>query len=89
MFTDSANHKLYTFDTIAGTETGALNVIGSERAVEFNPVEMASASFQYALEVSWYGAVVNFNSGNDPIYPSSSDIGLWVTVEYPPNVAVS
>jgi len=87
MFPDNINQRLYYFDAIAGGKTGALNVIGSG-VIEFNPVEMASASFQYALDISWYGAVVNFD-GTDPIYPDSGNVGLWVMVESPPTVAVS
>jgi len=87
MFSNDANQLLYFFDDIAGLKTGALNVISSGRVIEFNPVEMASASFQSALDISWYGAVVSFD-GTDPIYPSSGDIGLWVLVEFPPSIAV-
>lgn len=87
MFSTDANQLLYFFDDIAGQKTGALNVISSGRVIEFNPVEMAPASFQYALDISWHGAVVNFD-GTDPIYPSSGSIGLWVMVESPPSIAV-
>jgi len=89
MFSNDANQLLYFFDDIAGQKTGALNVIssGSGGVIEFNPVEMAPASFQYALDISWHGAVVNFD-GTDPIYPSSGTIGLWVLVESPPSIAV-
>jgi hypothetical protein len=89
MYTDSANQLLYFFDNIAGEKTGALNVISSGRTIEVNPVEMVSVSFQYALDISWHGAVVNFD-GTDPIYPESGgNIGLWVMSESPPTVAVS
>ena len=89
MFSSDANQLLYFFDDIAGEKTGALNVTssGSGGVIEFNPVEMAPASFQDALDISWYGAVVNFD-GTDPIYPSSGSIGLWVLVESPPSIAV-
>jgi hypothetical protein len=87
MFTDSANQKLYTFDSIAGEKTGALNVIGSERVVEFNPVERYGASFTTPLDVTWQGAVVTFE--DEPIYESSNETGLWVMVEHPPIIAVS
>lgn len=87
MFTDNANRKLYNFDKIAGSKTGALNVISASRVVEFNPVERTSASFQYAMDITWCGAVVNF--ANQPIYPGSGNVGLWVMVEAPPTVAVS
>ncbi len=87
MFTDSANQKLYIFDSIAGEKTGALNVIGSERVVEFNPVERYGASFTTPLDVTWQGAVVTFE--DEPIYESSNETGLWVMVEHPPIIAVS
>ena len=88
MFNDDANRLLYFFDDIASQKTGALNIL-SGRVIEFNPVEMASASFQYALDISWHGAVVNFD-GTDPIYPDSGgSVGLWVMVGSPPIVSVS
>jgi hypothetical protein len=87
MFTDSANQKLYIFDSIAGEKTGALNVIGSERVVEFNPVERYGASFTTPLDVTWQGTVVTFE--DEPIYESSNETGLWVMVEHPPIISVS
>jgi hypothetical protein len=88
MFTDNANQLLYYFDSMAGENTGALDIISSGQIIEFNPVEMASVSFQDPLDISWTGAVVNFD-GIDPIYPNSGTIGLWVMVETPPTVDVS
>jgi len=89
MFTDEANRKLYIFDKIAGQKTGALNVISSSRTIEFNPLARSQypASFTYPLDVTWHGAVATFV--NEPIYPTSGNIGLWVMVERPPTVAVS
>ncbi len=88
MFVDKANQKLYVFDDISGEKTGAINVIGSNRVIEVNPVELASVTFQHSLDLSLYGAVVSFD-GTDPIYDDSSKSGLWVMVEFPPTVAVS
>jgi hypothetical protein len=88
MFTDSSNRLLYAFDGTAGEKTGALDVVSAGRVIEFNPIEIASASFQHALDLSWHGAVASFE-GTDPIYPESGSIGLWVIVESPPTVAVS
>jgi hypothetical protein len=90
MFRDSANQKLYVFDSIASQKTGALNIITSGgQFIEFSPVGRASypASFQSPLDVAWHGAVVTFNS--DPIYPTTGTAGLWVMVEAPPTVEVS
>ncbi len=88
MFTDWANQLLYFFDDVGGEKTGALKVANSGRIIEINPVEMASVSFQYALDISWCGAVVNFD-GTDPIHPElGSNIGLWAIVEDPPSIAV-
>lgn len=89
LFTDSENKMLYTFDSIAGQKTGAINVIaGTQRVIEYDPVGRSqySASFTYSLDETWHGAVVTFN--NEPIYPTSGNIGLWVMAEYPPTVAV-
>lgn len=89
MFTNSTNQKLYIFDS-ASQKTGALNIITSGgRFIEFNPVRSQyPASFTNPLDVTWHGAVINFD-GTDPIYPSSGYIGLWVMVEAPPTVTVS
>jgi len=90
MFTDSANRKLYVFDSIAGQKTGALNVMSSGRVIEFNPVGRSQypATFQSSLDVTWFGAVVNFNGG-DTIYPTSGNKGLWIIVEKPPIITIS
>lgn len=94
MFTNTSNAKLYAFDKIAGAKTGALNVSDTTQSttknvtIEVNPVERFSASFQYPLDVTWYGAVVNFD-GTDPIYRTSDQKGLWIIVEAPPTVAIS
>jgi hypothetical protein len=94
MFTNSTNQKLYIFDNIAGHKTGALNIINAggynpQRTIEFDPLARSqySASFTYPLDVTWYGAVVNFSTV--PIYPGSGNIGLWIIVEAPPIVAIS
>jgi hypothetical protein len=94
MFTNTSNAKLYAFDKIAGAKSGALNVSDSTQGttknvvIEVNPVERFGASFQNPLDVTWYGAVVNFN-GTDPIYRTSDQKGLWIIVEAPPTVAIS
>ena len=90
MFTDRSNTELYRFDSIAGTETGAL-VVDKQDAntagyIEVNPVELASAQFDSPLDVTWYGAVVAFDG--EPIYRSSDDVGLWVMVAHPPSVTL-
>jgi hypothetical protein len=94
MFTNTSNVKLYTFDKIAAAKTGALDVSDSTQStnknvvIGVNPVERFSASFQYPLDVTWYGAVANFD-GTDPIYRSSDQRGLWVIVENPPIISIS
>ncbi len=86
MFTNTANQMLYFFDNIAGNKTGALNIASD--AIELCPVtSMASANFQNALDITWYGAVVTFD-GTTPIY-KQDDSGLWITVEYPPTITVT
>jgi hypothetical protein len=88
MFTDSANRKLYTFDDLAGSNTGGLEVTSFGRVIEFNPVELIPVSFQSAYDISWQGAVVSFDE-TDPIYPASGTTGLWAVVESLPLVSIS
>jgi hypothetical protein len=91
MFRDSSNEKLYYFDSITGSKTGALNVSSSsgQRRIEFLPVSNLAqvSNFTSALDIIWYGAVVTFDGGT-PIYKSGGT-GLWIIVEYPPTVAVT
>lgn len=83
MFTDTDNQDLYVFDDT--NERGALN-IGSD-SIEVNPVDpsLSSISFTNSRDLTWYGAVVTFNS--EPIY-RTDNFGLWVMVENPPLVAM-
>jgi len=87
MFTDSANQKLYAFDT-STSKTGALKVDGTARTIELLPITMSSVSFTSAKDVTWYGAVVTFD-GTTPIYNSSNESGLWIIVECPPKITVT
>jgi hypothetical protein len=89
MFTDTGNQQLYTFDSIAGTTTGALRADSSSRRIELRPVTSAT-SFTYALDVTWHGAVVTFDN-TTPIYTiqESTPTGLWILAEYPPTVTVT
>jgi len=90
MFTDSANQKLYIFDTIAGSKIGALRADSANRRIELRPVASGQVQFKFALDVIWYGAVVTFD-GTTPIYKEESGqkTGLWITVEYPPQITVT
>jgi len=86
MFTDTANQMLYFFDAIAENKTGALNVASD--AIELCPVtSMASVNFTYALDTTWYGAVVTFD-GTTPIYKQDNR-GLWIIAEHPPVITVT
>lgn len=73
----SSSQRLYEVEV--QTQVGQVTI-------ELNPVERFQASFTYALDIIWHGAVVTFE--DEPIYPSSGNIGLWIIVEYPPTVAV-
>jgi hypothetical protein len=86
MFTDEANKMLYAFDT-STSKTGTLTV--GTQTIELLPVTVtrSSVSFKYAKDVTWYGAVVTFDG--TPIYNSSNESGLWITVEYPPTITVT
>jgi hypothetical protein len=89
MFTDDANKKLYAFDPIAGSKTGAIRV-NSDRSIELLPVIRFQAQFKYALDVTWHGAVATFDA-TTPIYEivSGKQTGLWITVEYPPTITIT
>jgi hypothetical protein len=63
-----------------------VQITEKQSTIEFNPVERYSASFTYPLDVTWHGAVPTFV--NEPIYPTSGNIGIWAIVEYPPTVSV-
>ncbi|MEM3700790.1 MAG: hypothetical protein QXL57_08025 [Candidatus Bathyarchaeia archaeon] len=91
MFTDAANEMLYRFDAIAEKNTGGLSVSHTSRTIELLPVASAlnaPVSFQYPLDICWYGAVVTFD-GTTPIYSSTNQSGLWVLVEYLPTITVT
>ena len=90
MFTDSANQKLYAFDTMPGGKTGALGIYQSNSTIHLLPVAIAQKQFTYALDLTWYGAVATFD-GTTPIYTVSSGkkTGLWITVEYPLTTTVT
>jgi hypothetical protein len=92
MFTDAGIQELYVFDSIAGSPTGAISVSNSSsNVIELRPVSsLKSASFNYPLDVIWYGAVATFD-GKTPIYEQLSGFstGLYMLVEYPPTVTVT
>jgi hypothetical protein len=89
MFTDNSNQRLYAFDSIAGSAVGALKVDASAKTIELLPVARNSASFTYALDITWRGAVVTFDN-TTPIYTNSgTPMGLWILAEYPPTITVT
>ena len=90
MFTDKGNQMLYAFDSIAGTTTGALRADSGNSRIELLPVT-SSTAFQYALDVTWHGAVATFDSSRTPIYKwqGGAPTGLWILAEYPPTIAVT
>jgi len=85
MFTDAANQELYAFDSVAGTKTGGLRTSLSQGMIEVLPVTLAPVQFTYALDKTWEGAVVTFDSTTS-IYKdqSGTKTGLWILVESPP-----
>jgi len=90
MFTDAANQKLYMFDPIAGNKTGGIHANATAGTIELAPIAINQASFTYALDIVWHGAVSTFD-GTAKIYreENGNAIGLWTIVEYPPTVTVS
>jgi hypothetical protein len=95
MFTDSANQRLYFFDSIAGGSTGALNVSSTAKTIELAPVTSLRSVPNYntpsGADVVWYGAVVTFDASMIPIYDynGGSPIGLWMLIENPPTATVT
>ena len=90
MFTDAQNQRLYSFDSIAGTASGALYADSSSGAIELLPVDLAQAQFGYAYDVTWCGAVATFDN-TTPIcsfYDGTTPTGLWILAEYPPTITV-
>ena len=90
MFTDSANQRLYAFDSIAGSAVGALDVDTYFKTIELLPVARNSASFTNSMDITWRGAVVTFDD-TTPIYAMAggTPTGLWILVEYPPTITVT
>ncbi len=90
MFTDAFNHGLYVFDSMTPVAArGALSAnSASPPTISLLPVTLNSVTFQNALDVSWYGAVVTFDASVLPIY-NGTQPGLWVLAEMPPSVNVT
>jgi hypothetical protein len=90
MFTDTANLELYAFDSIAGSNVGALDIATSSKTIELLPVASGSAGFLDALDITWHGAVATFD-GTTPIYEldEGTPTGLWILAEYPPTITVT
>jgi hypothetical protein len=93
MFTDSANQRLYGFDSAAGSATGALKVdtSPSPKTIELLPVTRTSVlHFNSVFDITWSGAVVTFD-GTNPIYKEvgGTKTGLWILAEIPPTITVS
>jgi hypothetical protein len=92
MFTNASNQQLYVFDLIAGNPVGALKVDNSTKTIELLPVAQYSATFNYALDVTWHGAVATFDgTATTPMYTlqGTAPTGLWLLVEYPPKITVT
>jgi hypothetical protein len=93
MFTDSANQKLYAFDSMAGGATGALNVNATAKTIELAPVTSLRqvSSFTTPMDITWRGAVVTFDATTTPIYKfnTGTAIGLWILAENPPQITVT
>jgi hypothetical protein len=88
MFTDTANERLYAFDSTApGTPTGALKA--SSGLIELLPVTLRQVQFLSAMDITWQGAVVTFDN-TTPIYANAgTPTGMWILAEYPPTVTVT
>jgi hypothetical protein len=90
MFTTQANHMLYTFDSMSPPiARGALSASSSAQTISLLPVTLNPVSFQNALDVTWDGAVVTFDSSMPPIYSGYDQPGLWILAEMPPTITVT
>ena len=81
--------RLYSRSTSSSQRLWEIQVrtgVEKQATIEVNPVARYSASFTYPLDVTWHGAVATFV--NEPIYPTSGNIGIWAIDEYPPTVSV-
>ncbi len=90
MFRSIQNQKLYSFDSIAPQHTGALKATVGSPLIEFLPVTLTQATFNYAYDVTWVGAVATFD-GSTPIcslYENTTPMGLWILAEYPPTLSL-
>jgi hypothetical protein len=90
MFTDQSNHMLYGFDNMSpATLRGALSANAASSSISLLPVTLSSGSFQNALDITWFGAAVTFDSTSVPIYSGNGQAALWILAETPPTIAVT
>jgi hypothetical protein len=81
---------LYVFDNMTSANTrGALSANSAPQTISLLPVTLNSVSFQTALDVTWYGAVVTFDSSALPIYSGEGQPGMWILAELPPTINVN
>ena len=86
---DATNQKLYTFDSMAGTPTGALNVDPTSKTIELAPVtSLHQVSFQTPMDITWKGAIATFSSST-PVYDAANGNGLWILAEYQPQITIT
>ena len=89
MFADTANQKLYAFDSFSSsTSKGAIKA--SIGLLELLPVSSSQVQFTSAYDITWQGAVATFD-GTTPVcglYDGTTPMGLWILAEYPPTLTV-
>ncbi len=93
MFTDSANQRLYEFDTNATAVTGSLNVSATARTIELSPVtqslgQVSAFPTPNTYDITWSGAVVTFDGAAPIFQESGTKTGLWILAEIPPTITV-
>jgi hypothetical protein len=90
IFTDTANQKLYSFNSFSGsTSKGAIRT--SSNLIELLPVSSSLVAFNYSYDITWVGAVATFD-GTTPVcglYDGTTPMGLWILAEYPPTLTVT
>ncbi len=88
MFRDYTNLQMYYFDN-STSKTGGLNVSSGDKVINLDPVKRNQTQDFHAqqFQIAWTCAIVTFDNST-PIYADDKS-GLWLTVEYPPVLAVT
>jgi hypothetical protein len=91
MFRDTTNLQIYCFDNET-SKTGGLNVTSSDKTIKLMPAKRYQTTDFHSqlLDITWTCAIVTFDNTTS-IYTETDGVksGLWITVEYPPVLAIT